>query len=115
MLTRGSAKKVTVYVNDDTSSDRNFTYEQVLDLLYQRGLAGATLIRPQEGFGASHRLRDREGQGARKLHLPVRIEFIDSSDTVEAILPELCEIVQDGLIEMQDTTIVKVAKKEQPF
>ncbi len=115
MLTRGSAKKVTVYVNDDTSSDRNFTYQQVFDLLYQRGVAGATLIRPQEGFGASHRLRDQEGQRARRLHLPVRIEFIDSPATIDAILPELCEIVQDGLVEMQDTTIVKIAKKDHPF
>ncbi len=40
---------------------------------------------------------------------PVRIEFVESPEIVEAILPPLCELVKDGLIDAHDTTIVKLA------
>ena len=39
--------------------------------------------------------------------MPVRIEFIESSEKVAALLPELANLVNDGLIEVQDTTIYK--------
>jgi PII-like signaling protein len=44
--------------------------------------------------------------------LPVRIEFIECSEALDAILPALCEIVKDGLIEAHDTTVIKVATQE---
>lgn len=113
MLQPGRASKVTIHLNEDTSSGNNFVYQHVFDFLYQHGVAGATLSKLQEGFGNRHQLHDREGQGVSRRHLPVRIEFIDSPEHIEAILPELVRIVSDGLIEMQETTIVKAAQKEE--
>lgn len=115
MLSRGIARKVTIHLNEDSSSDRTFTYEQVFQFLYDQGVAGATLSRLQEGFGGHHQIHVQEGSGASRRHLPVRIEFIDSPARVEALLPALCDLVQDGLIEMQDTTVVKAAQQEASF
>jgi PII-like signaling protein len=106
MLSLGSARKVTVYLNEDSSSKETFTYEQVVQFLYEQEVAGATLIRPEQGFGNRH-----QGTSVTRMHLPVRIEFIDSPNVVEAILPALCELVSDGLVEVQETTIVKAAKQ----
>jgi PII-like signaling protein len=47
-------------------------------------------------------------------HLPVRIEFMESPEVVDAILPALCEMVSDGVIEVHATTIVKAAQRVQP-
>jgi PII-like signaling protein len=44
-------------------------------------------------------------------HLPIRIEFIETPAKVDEILPALYEMVSDGLIEVQDTTVVKFAHK----
>ena len=110
MLTRGKAHKVTVYLNEDTSSNQGFIYEQVMKFLYEQQIAGATLIRAQEGFG-SHHFRHE----LTRRSLPVRIDFIDSPEVVEAILPGLSEMVTDGLIEMQESTIVKAEKREAPL
>jgi uncharacterized protein len=107
MLTRGKAQKVTVYLNEDTSSTESFVYEQVMTFLYEQEVAGATLIRPEEGFGNHHQRHQTTHRS-----LPVRIEFIDSPEVVEALLPALCEIVSDGLVEMQETVVVKAAKRE---
>jgi PII-like signaling protein len=43
--------------------------------------------------------------------LPIRIEFIESPEKVEEVLPTLYEMVSDGLIEVQDTNVVKHARK----
>jgi len=110
MLNSGKAQKVTVYLNEDTSSNEGFIYEQVMKFLYDQEIAGATLIRPQEGFG-SHHLRHE----VTRRSLPVRIEFIDSPEVVQAILPTLSDMVTDGLIEMHETTIVKAEKLEAPL
>jgi uncharacterized protein len=110
MLTRGKAQKVTVYLNADTSSTETFICEQVMTFLYEQEVMGATLIRAEEGFG-NHHLRHETTSRS----LPVRIEFVDSPDVVEALLPALCEIVSDGLIEMHETVVVKAAKREAPL
>jgi PII-like signaling protein len=109
MLSPGKAQKVTVYLNEDSSSTESFIYEQVIQFLYERKVAGATLIRPQEGFGSHHQLHANTRRS-----LPVRIEFVDSPQAVEALMPALCEIVSDGLIEMHETLVVKAAKREAP-
>jgi uncharacterized protein len=115
MLTPGPAKKVVIHLNEDTSSEAGFLYQQVLSFLLKQGVAGATLTRPEAGFGSHHRLHEKEGQGAHQQHLPVRVEFIESVAFLETILPELCRIVQDGLIEAQDTTVIKIARQETSF
>lgn len=112
MLTQGPAKKVTIHLNEDTSSGESFTYERVFSFLMNKGVSGATLTRPEQGFGAHHHRHSRGAGGAESRHLPVRIEFIERPETVEALLPALCELVKDGLIDAHDTTIVKLATQE---
>jgi PII-like signaling protein len=43
-------------------------------------------------------------------HLPIRIEFVESAERVEELLPTLYEMVTDGLIEVQDTTVIKLTR-----
>jgi PII-like signaling protein len=111
MLTPGGAKKVTIHLNEDTSAGEDFLYKQIFSFLRDRGVAGATLIRPAAGFGSHHRTHSTDGDTE---HLPVRIEFIETKETTERLLPSLCELITDGLIETQETTIVKAAFREEP-
>jgi uncharacterized protein len=113
VLVPGPAKKIVIHVNDDTSARRDFLYKEILALLLDRGVAGATLLYPQGGFG-SHHLMHMQGGGIDSTgHLPVRIEFIETAEKVEALLPALYELITDGLIESQDTTILKAALRER--
>jgi uncharacterized protein len=107
MLKTGPAKKVTIHVNEDTIASGDFLYREIFGFLLGRGVAGATLVRPQAGFGAHHRPHTVRGAGAAGDHLPVRIEFVESPERVDAILPALCELVTDGLIEAHDTIVIK--------
>jgi PII-like signaling protein len=112
MLQKGTAKKVTIFVNEDTQHHFGALYESILTWLMHKGVAGATATRAMAGFGAHQVLHTTKIEVLSE-HLPVRIEFIESSEKVEELLPTLYEMVTDGVIEVQDTQVVKVAKKER--
>jgi PII-like signaling protein len=115
MLAPGLAKKVTIHLNEDTSAPHDFLYNEILSFLRERGVAGATLIRPAAGFGSHHRTHSNEaGAAGHGEHLPVRIEFIETKHATDALLPSLCELITDGLIEAHDTTVIKAAVREEP-
>jgi PII-like signaling protein len=46
-------------------------------------------------------------------HLPIRIEFLETPEMVDKLLPALCELVTDGVVETHATTIVKSVQKAQ--
>lgn len=110
MLSKGPAKKVTVYVNEDTQHHMTALHDAIMTFLLHKGVSGATTTRAMTGFG-SHRVLHTPKIEVLAEHLPIRIEFVESAEKVEEILPALYEMVSDGLIEVQDTTIVKAAQK----
>ena len=56
MLSKGKAKKVTIYINEDTRYHHGPLYEAVMHLLLQRAVSGATATRCLSGFGSHHQL-----------------------------------------------------------
>ena len=109
MLIPGPAKKITIHLNEDTSSRSDYLSHEILSLLLKQGVAGATVLRPEAGFGSHHRIHTQEGGADTAQHMPLRIEFIDTERNVAILLPLLQELVTDGLIEAQDTVILKAA------
>ena len=106
MLSPGPAKKVTIYINEDARYHHGSLYEAVLDFLKHRGVAGATASRAIAGFGTTGVLHSQRSEYLAE-HLPVRIEFVDEPGKVEQLLPALRDMVTGGLIEVQDTLVVR--------
>jgi PII-like signaling protein len=113
MLSKGTAKKVTIYVNEDTQEHLNSLYERILVFLMHKGVSGATATRALAGFGV-HRVLHTPKIEVLAEHLPIRVEFIETAEKVDELLPTLYDMVTDGLVEVQDTTVVKIANKEKP-
>jgi uncharacterized protein len=109
VLAPGPAKKVTIHLNEDTSSRSDYLSHEILSLLFRQGVAGATVLRPEAGFGSHHRIHTQEGGIDTAQHMPLRIEFIDTEQNIRTLLPLLQELVTDGLIEAQDTVVLRVA------
>src|SRR5215471_11575660 len=108
MLTKGPAKRVTIYLNEDTRHHLTPLHDAVMAYLMQVGVAGATATRAFSGFGGHHTLHTPKIEVLAE-HLPIRIEFVDSAEKVDEVLPTLHEMVSDGLIEVQETTVVKLS------
>ena len=109
MLTRGPAKRVMIFLNEDTRHHMTPLHDAVMTFLMHKGVAGATATRGYSGFGAHQTLHTPKIEVLAE-HLPIRIEFVETAEKVEEVLPTLYERVTDGLIEVQDTTVVKLAR-----
>lgn len=111
MLPTGNARKVTIYLNEDTRSHVEPLWSTLLNFLRHRHIAGATAFRADIGFG-SHEQYHTTGSEYTMEHRPIRIEFIETVERVDEVLPTLYEMVSDGLITVQDLTIVKSIAKD---
>jgi uncharacterized protein len=108
VLTKGPANKVTIYINEDTQHHMTALHDSIMTFLIHKGVAGATVTRAYAGFG-SHQLPHTPRVELLAQHQPIRIEFVETKERVDEVLLTLYEMVSDGLLEVQDTTIVKLA------
>jgi PII-like signaling protein len=110
VLTKGPAKKVTIFINEDTQHHMTALHDSLMTFLMHKGVSGPTATRAFSGFGSHHTLHTPKIELLAQ-HLPIRIEFVETAEKVEELLPTLYELVTDGLIEVQDTTVVKHARQ----
>ncbi len=114
MLTSGPAKKVAIYVAEDQQYHGNASYAAILEFLFFRAVSGATVTRGIAGFGADHHMHTTRLVDLAT-RLPIKVEFVETAQKIDELMPKLQAMVGTGLIEMHDTTIVKPAetKKQQ--
>lgn len=112
MVKSGPAKKLTVYVDENDRFHGIPVYEVLLDIFYKKKIAGATVFRGIEGYGSDgvfHTAKILELSTA----LPVKIEVVDSEDMINDVLEDITPIVEKGLIEVSDTTVVKCCTRRK--
>ena len=110
MLQSGKAVRVTIYLSDGAKHHGVPVYSSILDFLFQSGIAGAAVFKGVAGFGATHHIHSANILDISD-HLPIKIEFIETREMVDAVLPELEKRIDSGLIEVLDTTVFVPAKK----
>lgn len=110
MLSKGPARKVTIFVNETAQYRMQSLHDAILAFLLHKGVSGATATRAFAGFG-SHQQLHTPNIEVLNIDLPIRVEFVETAEKVDEVLPTLYEMVNDGLIEVQDTTVVKMARK----
>lgn len=105
MKIEGQGLLVRIYIGESDHWHGRPLYQAIVALLRERGLAGATVLRGIEGFGAKAHLHTSRIL-ALSQDLPVLIEVVDQEDRIRAILPELDGMVGDGLITLERVEVV---------
>ena len=113
MLNAGKAVKVTIYLSEGSTHHGVPVYSSILDFLFYRGVAGATVTKGIAGFGADHHMHAAHLLDVSD-RLPLKIEFIESREKVDELLGKLEELAGTGLIEIQDTMVAKPAQTSRP-
>lgn len=107
-LEPGPARRVTIYFEDGETYNGRALYKVIIELLKKYDVCGATIIRGIGGFG-----HDGVMHSATLLtlteSLPVKIEFIESLEKVEEIVPELKKVITRGVVDICDTVVVHAA------
>jgi len=113
MLTNGPAKRVTICVGEDVHHHGEALYMAVLNFLFYRGVAGATVTKGIAGFGADHKLHTNRILRLAE-NLPMRIEFVEAAEKVDELLPTLYELAGAGIVDVQDTMVIKAPSVATP-
>lgn len=113
MLSPGKAVKVSIYLSEGSTHHGVPIYSSILDFLFFRGIAGATVLKGVAGFGADHRIHSTSSVEISD-QLPLKIEFIETREKVNELLGKLEEMAGSGMIEIQETTIAKPAQVSKP-
>jgi uncharacterized protein len=96
---------VRIFVGESDTWHGKPLYEAIVLRVREEGIAGATVLRGIEGFGASSRLHT-----SRILRLsadlPIVVEIVDTSERIEAILPLLDEMIPEGLITLEKVRVI---------
>ena len=108
MLKPGPAKKLIVTVNESDRWHGQSVYNALLQLFQRKGLSGATVSRAIAGFTGRGTIRTINIVDI-SADLPIRVEVVDSADAIDRVLPDVYDIVERGLVEVQETQVAKVA------
>ena len=107
------AKQVMIFVNSTDQWHGRPLYAAIVQLCQQKGIAGASVTRCVEGYGAGHQLHT-----ARLLelseNLPVRIEIIDVAERIDPLLPELEARIGEGLVTVQNVHVLRFVPDPHP-
>jgi PII-like signaling protein len=101
MLQAGKAMKVSIYLSEGSRHHSTADEGTILDFLLHHGVAGASVFKDHHVHTVSSvDLSD---------HLPVKVEFIETREKVDELMAKLIELAGTGMIEVQETVIVKPA------
>ena len=109
MLKPGPAQRVVIHLNEDAASEDDFLHLEIVSFLYAQGVSGAKVLRGHSGFGSHHRIHTHGAPGSSGEHLPIRVEFLEDKGIVDGLMPQLIDLVTDGVIEVQATEIAHIA------
>ena len=87
-------------------------YEALVELFRKEGFAGATVLRGVAGFGA-HSMYHTDRLLRLSTDLPMVLEVVDSRDRFDAVLPQVEEMMDGGMITMEKVSVWRYARKRE--
>ena len=112
MTLTGKALRLTVLVDEDDTWHHRPLFSEIVHRAHEAGLAGASVFRGLEGFGASSlihttRLLSLSGD------LPVAVVIIDTPERIRAFVPRLDELVIEGLVTVDEVEVIRYGGRER--
>ncbi len=102
----GRALRVTIFIGENDVWQRKPLYTEIVHRAHKAGLAGASVFRGIEGFGASSLIHTSRLLSLSE-DLPVAVVIVDDEERVRAFLPQLDELVGEGLVILDDCEVIR--------
>lgn len=108
MRSEYAAKRVTVFVGETDRWDGRPLYQAIVTMLHAEGVAGVTVLRGVLGYGGSGKTHSAHILDVAN-DLPLAVVFVDSEQVVERVLEALDDMVETGLVTVEDVTAIGYA------
>lgn len=108
MKLQGPAVRLTVFLGESDQWHHRPVYTEIVHRAHAAGLAGASVMRGIEGFGASSRIHTTRLVSLSE-DLPVAVVIVDTRERIDAFLPELDELITEGLVIIDPVEVITYA------
>lgn len=106
MKLEGNNKRLTIFVGESDQAGRHSVATEIVHRAHGSGLAGASMFRGIEGFGASNHIHTTRILSLSE-DLPIVIVIVDAEERIRAFLPLLDDLITEGLVIIDDVEVVK--------
>jgi PII-like signaling protein len=97
-------KLLRIFIGEDDKHEGSPLYEWIVRKARENGLAGATVLRGLEGYGAHSRLHTAKILRLSS-ELPIVIEIVDTEEKIESFLPLIDDAVGEGLATVEKVEV----------
>jgi PII-like signaling protein len=113
MKMEGEGRLLRIFIGESDRWHGKPLYEAIVELVRREGLAGATVIRGIEGFGADSRIHTSRILRLSE-DLPVIVEIVDTAERIDAVLPELDRMVSEGMVTVEKVHVIAYRSSKPP-
>jgi len=113
MTLTGPALRLSIYVGEDDRVHHRPLYTEIVHRAHAAGLAGASVLRGIEGYGASSRIHTSRLLSLSE-DLPLAVIIVDQEDRIRAFLPQLDELVAEGLVILDPVEVIRYVGRVNP-
>jgi PII-like signaling protein len=106
MKIEGPAVRLTIFLGEDDTWHHKPLYHEIVSRAHHAGLAGASVLRGIEGYGASSRIHTSRLLSLSE-DLPLAVIIVDQEDRIRAFLPQLDELVTEGLVILDPVEVIR--------
>jgi uncharacterized protein len=106
MKLEGTQRRLTIFIGESDHFGHTPLATEIVQRAHAAGMAGATVLRGVEGFGASNHIHTTRILSLSD-DLPMVVIIIDNHDRIDAFLPQLDELITEGLVIVDDVEVVK--------
>ncbi|MGW2036264.1 DUF190 domain-containing protein [Streptomyces spinosus] len=108
----GSALRLTVFVGEGDTFRHKPLYGEIIQRAHEAGLAGASAFRGIEGYGASSLIHTSRLLSLSE-DLPVAVVIVDDAARIRAFLPQLDDLVANGLVVLDECEVIRYVGREK--
>ena len=101
----GEAQLLRIFIGESDRHDGRPLYEVIVEKARENGMAGATVLRGILGFGAHSRIHTSKILRLSE-DLPTVIEIVDKPERINEFLPQLDELITEGLVTLEKVKII---------
>lgn len=99
-------KRLTIFIGESDHHGHTPLATEIVQRAHKAGLAGASVFRGVEGFGASNHIHTTRILSLSD-DLPIAVIIVDSDERIRAFLSELDELINEGLVIVEDVEVIK--------